>query len=392
VSGLFANIQGFFDASYSGRYVALLFAQFANAEPRAFGQMCANMGIALPKQDFSVRHEWRLPGYRDVKIADLALLDNSGEPLVLFELKDADGKKANDIQVSAYCKYIKSKDPERVQFVFLSRHMPSAKDDKALGAWAKRGVRIHRRRFRDLHAAMMHTSPLSQMLKEYLEDIGVGYVGDIDMRALAYLAGKSLNFQIGRVSGAQVASTPKALNCLFTNLSTLGDWIQAANKGLFSQSFKRHIYPELSYSKSKIKHLVQENGHDLDDELDLRDCVSSGTLWITAEGRLRVQPKHWALLEFGYYCDLEYQRRKKRKKGDGITRHFGMYAQLAVDGSEKTIRDISRLKCVELPSTQFPDERRAQDTLRKCLRNVFARSIKVAALSTASTLEKFKVP
>jgi hypothetical protein len=343
--------------------------------------------VLISVNSFTVEHEWRFPGKGGVKIADIAILTSDRQPIVLFELKDADGKKKNDIQIEDYCRYI-SGHATNTQLVFLSRSLAYKKDEAALDKWVKKGVRIYKRRFYELHRALTRTDPMTRMLKEYLEDIGVGYVHDVDARALSYFTAKSLSFPTGPVKASEVASTPKLLNALLGNIGTLGDWVQAANRDLFKQTSKRHIYPWRYYDSKEIISMVNEsleNGDAHEREWDLDDYVSRGTLYFTSQGYLKVPTKHWTFLELGYFCELA-RSTATNTKGTRPTQTFGIYATL------KWNHDEEFHKKIEMPVQPFPDEKLGQETIRKCLRSVFRRSIKAAPSPIAATLRKFQIP
>jgi len=93
--GLFSQIQGCFAATYSGRYFAYLLAELFRQEPQELSRALTKFGLKYShkKGDRIEPNTWRFPGKKQERLADIAIMDSSGNPRVLVEIKDADAGK-----------------------------------------------------------------------------------------------------------------------------------------------------------------------------------------------------------------------------------------------------------------------------------------------------------
>jgi hypothetical protein len=235
-------------------------------------------------------NQWRFPGKKQKRIADIAMLDSHRNPRVLVEIKDADaGKKENEAQIDDYFKYIEKH--EGVEFLFLSRHIP---DERKEGRTLQKGGKhVHQRLFRDLYKALTDSGvqrisgdPFSRMLREYLEDINVTYRDQKpDPETLQYITRRLL-----ALGGRRVAerSVPEFFSVVFDDLSSTGQWIQGANPGLFKQGFKRQIYVEPWHNVRRLQVEIGKASSKKVQELDdwLGDYCYGGEVYFGASGYL----------------------------------------------------------------------------------------------------------
>jgi hypothetical protein len=104
------RVQGLLATECAGRYLAFLLHELATSEPDAFVSIIKASGAKhdrsitaakLQSGDYRVEVEWTLPRVAGQKIrrADLAIVDSVGEPVLLIEIKEEDGKKSNTAQI-----------------------------------------------------------------------------------------------------------------------------------------------------------------------------------------------------------------------------------------------------------------------------------------------------
>jgi hypothetical protein len=85
MTGFFHDIRGFFDAKYSGRYLALLLRELGRREPELFVRVFDlphHVSKALRKGEMQVECEWHFETKHGAKRrADLVVLEG-GEPIL----------------------------------------------------------------------------------------------------------------------------------------------------------------------------------------------------------------------------------------------------------------------------------------------------------------------
>jgi hypothetical protein len=175
MSRFFSDIQGYFKATYSGRYLALILAELFRQDHDAFTRILNEAGINYKHRrgDSAVANRWLFPIMAQWRFADIAVINAAGDPIVLIEIKDADIRnEGNAAQLDDYLEFIGEKKNKNVKFLFLSRTIPPEKDERKLRT-AKSKKRVHRLFFRQLHKPLKGSKIFGQMLMDYLEDINV---------------------------------------------------------------------------------------------------------------------------------------------------------------------------------------------------------------------------
>jgi hypothetical protein len=205
MTGFFFDIQGVFDARFSGRYLSILLRELGRREPRRFADMFnlpREIKSALLSGELQVDREVRFKRGKRTRIADLAL-SRSGDPLVFFEIKEDDiGAEGNLKQLGDYINVInKANARTKKHFVHVSRYLPSNAEQKLLWNAKSAGLSVHDFRYRDLHKFLSGSvgGTVSAVAHEYLEDIGVASYSTIDFRPDKQ--GKQVAFMLAQMLG-----------------------------------------------------------------------------------------------------------------------------------------------------------------------------------------------
>ena len=373
MSGLFSQIQGYFKETYSGRYFAYLLGELFRQEPQELSRTLAKFGLKYSheKGDRIVSNTWRFTRKRQVRIADIAILDSYREPKVLVEIKDADaGKKENEAQLDDYLKYIKQH--PGVEFLFLSRHIP---DEKKEGRKLKKRASrmVHQKIFRDLYKELTDRGRFSRMFKEYLEDTEVAYERKIDPKTVKYVTQAMLS---GWRSVVADKSLSAFFNAVFSELSSLGDWVQAENKGRFKrrlardldvsprhdiQGLKKLLESKRESDKKKVQKLKDEVGDFCKRGYDVGKFCKGGQICVYNRGEW-IKGRHRLSLEFGYVSWANGLR------GTDPKYKHGMYAAFYWTDDDFVEHIIW--------TGTFPHGRDAENKLREAFRKAKAEALK----------------
>jgi hypothetical protein len=380
--GLLSQIQGYFKATYSGRYFAHLVAELFRQKPKELSKALAKFGLKYThkKGDRVEANTWRFPGKKQERIADIAILE-SGDPRVLVEIKDADaGKEGNEAQIDDYLRYIEQH--PGVEFLFLSRHIADEKNEGRKLGKGQQGV--HQKLFRDLYKALTGRDPFTHMLKEYLEDTEVAYEREIDRKTVNYITERMLG---GRKRKVADKSLSTFFNAVFSELSSLGDWVQAQNKGRFKLRFGRHIWVDPLHDIPQLKRLLeskkkrdQKRVQELKGDAGIfckggEVCFYNSGLWKKGRDGLYV--------EFGYFSDVDRLRTTDPKYEHGVYASFEW----------KPWKDDD-WEWHALPLKTFPHGKVAEEKIRECFRRAKAKALKRKDCSARvkQTLQEFRIP
>jgi hypothetical protein len=253
MSGFLYDIQGYFKATYSGRYLAFILTELYRQDREAFIRILNEAGINYIHKtgDRAVANCWPFPIATQLRFADIAILNAADDPIVLVEIKDADiNNEGNTAQLDHYLKFIGNKKNRNVEFLFLSRTVPPEKDEQKLQT-ARSKKRVHQMFFRQLHNPLRGSKVFGKMLMDYLEGINVAYFERRpDQNTIRYVTNSMLG-----IGGQKVIekSMPEFYQIAFGNLSSLGLWIQNNNPKLFKRGFKRRLYVEPWHDVRRLK-------------------------------------------------------------------------------------------------------------------------------------------
>jgi hypothetical protein len=355
---LLSDIQGKFKKTYSGTYLAVILAELFRQDAAAFTQVLAKAGIKYAKRDGDkvVANSWQFPSIiKHRRFADLAVIDAGEKPLVLVEIKDADiNNDQNTAQLNDYLAFIDKKDNRRVQFLFLSRSAPPEKDEIKL-RHAKSKKRVRSMLFGQLYEPLRQGGTFASMIRDYLEDIEVVYHDQIPpAKTIQYVTGLIFN---RRGQTANNKSIPKFFDTVFSNLGSIGGWLENNNTHLFKQEFKRRIYVEPWHDVRAVQAALQNERKSralLDDD-SLHDFCYGGEVDFFASGHLR-SGKSVIRLEFGYWSTVSNKSKKRNNFSHGVYANIQWKPWNLVEGQD-LIEGYDELK-------SFPTEEEFQKKLR----------------------------
>jgi hypothetical protein len=331
--GFFKQVQNKFNASYAGRYLGSILEDLGRHDSSSFGAVIKASGINLPIaiEAAIIKQNWPFQGLVKNRFADLAVLTPGGEPLVIIEIKERDGKdKSNERQIQDYIRFLKKYKKAKGKtrwFLFVTRYEPRPDDEHELAKAEKQGFRIRRIRFAKIHEALSPARPIARMVREYMEDVGVTY-RDLDfdfIKPLKYLTATTTNVSakgLGNLEGAKtVGRAAELFDTFLNNAQVLMTWLQELNKDVVkSQRPKTNFSARPNYNlkslKSFNKHIdkVDVNKakfgskayNECADRID--HCVNGGAIFFYSELELRTHKgSAWVSMELGYVSELTPQ-------------------------------------------------------------------------------------
>ena len=254
---LFYDIRNYFDQRFSGRYISRLLRELARHEPesfcqiigfaaRSYGQNWGQISADIRQQKAVVDCEQVIGGASQKRIADLAILRDK-QPILLIEIKEDDVRNpSNYAQILDYLEL-------GLPFVYLSRFPPEGTGGGTLEAAMKEGQPVASMRYRDLHRILRDNErPFAVMLREYLEDIGVGTYRQIEDevkdRSLAFALTQILGFPhaqgLGRLHTKEaIKAVPQLMQRMLDNLEYAAEWVRQANRPSIRTQFIRGFRP-----------------------------------------------------------------------------------------------------------------------------------------------------
>lgn len=385
MNSLFANIRSYFKSEYQGRYFGIILFELARNEPEIFGKIFRLKKSEYPTNKNSIQPniEWSFTHRGKRARADLALIDSTGQPILLIEIKEDDisVKEKNRAQLIQYINYARenSKTINKIRLAYVSRFAP---DENILSLIEGSKETAYEVRFRDiLKGLKISTGPLGKLVRNYLEDIGVATyrhinISSIEGKALTFMTAKMLGFPhsggLGRNNSVATISTiPDLMQKFFGNLELVGDWVRSSNKDLFSQSFTRDFISRPQYDERTLRNALSNTDHEI-------SHAKHGHVNFHCRGTIKTATKKWAYAELGYNIYLETHQQETRLP------KIEFYAQIGWAG-----------KCSFSPCSadRFPkEENQALDKFRKCLVSSIKEAKKIAPNEIKDSLEKFIIP
>jgi hypothetical protein len=341
--------------------------------------------------------EWSFRNKR--RRADLAFYLDREHPILLIEIKDEDGlTKSNAAHLKDYVSFVhktngkNSKPEDRCHFLFLSRYIPREDDASQMQLAKSKKLPVRQLRHGQIHNILAGIGDrVARMLCEYLEDVGMTYRNDIDLKkkdrkSLHYmfnrLLGMSRKEGLGHMAGAStVEAIPRLMETFFGNLAVLGNWVHAHNSPIFGHRFRRHL--NISHDYDIPTKALSDTMTTTEKIVAVKEKISvvGGTVYLYAEASLRCPKGMWATVDFGYWYTIE-----KRTEPA-----CGLYAAFHWPGSDKLpLADTPGWDSD--PFAKFPDETVAERLLRKCLQRAKQEALKVAPTPYKKIIRGFQVP
>jgi hypothetical protein len=289
-----------------GRYFSILLEQIFQEDPALFGS-----ALFPNLQKSQLKTARVLPEYRlaNKRIADLALINDSNEPIALVEVKEEDQLGAHvDDQTQAYLKYIlkarKSKEP--IQFAYITKHLPLESTLKRLTE-----VNLKPIYYRDIHAALKDLlardqsfgvpHPIAELFCRYLEEDGVTYREIEDEQAIALFLRQASNPKStpGRLHTADRASNAaRILDVLLGNSEVLGIEFHNTFREYFGNRFTPSFQIWNEFDEEAIRKTVHRKG------FSIHKHISKGVLSVCSYGKISGVP-NWAYVRIGFWFELE---------------------------------------------------------------------------------------
>lgn len=299
MSSFFSRISGYFDASYAGRYEAIIIQEVARECP-------ALMTLLFNDYD-SKKHKIELEYYySDFKgksrRADLAVLQ--GEyPVFLMEIKFDDSSL--DGQLESYVDFVKGN--RKVSFLYLTKNTPTSKELENL----QHCKRTNHVLFSDLCVKMMKTKSVyfnsyGKMYIQYLKEV-CNMFAEIDKDGLEKFLTRMFLPWGGNKRVRKRVHMVETIPTTFKNLM--------GNIDLINNELKSRIDCQMTVDYTICPYIQKINKDDL-------DCKSSifvedknkagGIMWVYASGSFSEKPKS-ITIEYGMKFDASIKRSKKFK-------------------------------------------------------------------------------
>ena len=313
--GFFASIRSNLTNKFSGRLIALMLAELGRQEPQVFMEFLQSSGLnnlpgQLREQILAGRAQFEAErAYVSGRRADLAIL-TGGQERILVEVKEDDHRsEKNVMQTQDYLAWLKS-EPDRF-FVHFSRYIP----EKTLRVLeAEKHPRSFDLRFRDLHKTTrdLVDHPLSAMIADYLEEIGVTSYRRIpledDGQALTLMAVQIAGIHsrgMGRLQNAYTTlRAPRLLAELVENALELGSWFHEANLENCSQKPTSRYWVTRYCDRDKMVRQLQRSSNE-DGELP-SSAISSANRFIYFYASLKkMKGDGWSRVEAGYVVEID---------------------------------------------------------------------------------------
>jgi hypothetical protein len=374
----FSRVTGYFDRKYEGRYFSVILAELARSEPRAFLEIISAANLEIPDQHvedlvcgrLDVDLEWSFSNGR--RKADLALSLGNEHPIMLAEIKVEDELRKGQLNdyLSLIRRHMKRRNSKTGKptpcFLLLTRYPPGDNaDSEAIEKAIRDKMPVGQLRAGQLHGVLNgYSGPVTRMLCEYLEDVGMTNQA-IDLKrnrsALIHMCYRMIGMhgaRRGRVrSNTSIELIPTLITRLLGNVEVLATWLYAGRRESFGKRFRRDFEV---YRKSN-------NGYR----------PVGGSVWFYAAGRLVCPKDKWAYLSVGYILWLEPEPA------------YGMFAEFEWHGGKEV--EWNDRAAYETFKT-FPDESDAQQMLRRVLKQAKARAARHARMPYRQIFERFEIP
>lgn len=249
MKSFFTRIQGKFDAEYSGRYIATIMEEVANSNDIVLKALFNNQSGL---KGCRLETEWRFDGLKKGRIADLVVLNNENNPLLLVEIKFRDHKsEANHAQLRDYLRYCKNN--KNVQFLCLTAFHLKQEDETLL---EKEQLMLFTDYASKLILANRKNDPVVSLLIEYFREQGL-VMQNIDKVLLKKLMIKF--FRNNKGAGKQqknadmIEGIPNTLSALMKNMEIVSSEIQSLMGNVRSGSVSFEIHPKYIISNAFIE-------------------------------------------------------------------------------------------------------------------------------------------
>jgi hypothetical protein len=160
----------------------------------------------------------------------------------------------------------------------VHRFLPPPEERAKIDKKAKLGMPVALLSYDQIYKAVMNAAEerraLGALLRDYLEDIGVGIyqpVSTDDRKALAFLMVQMLGFphqtRMGKLqSDATVRSGPELIKQLLGNIEVVAEWVRLPNEGIMPTHCSKRFWIQPWLHHKRLRNSIGETG-DVVDEL-----------------------------------------------------------------------------------------------------------------------------
>ena len=284
------------------------------------------------------------------------------------------------------------KDYSEARFYHVSRYTPIEADRQILDKATAKGLPVKELRYRDildrlLKAKTAKPHPFTDMLLDYMEDIGVTRYQPIDFadetNEVSFFLAQALGFPhahgLGKLQSRQTENAvPGVFKRMFDNIEAIAEWIRERNRDLFKQRFGRKYRPYMCYDpKGLSKALARTESNDWVELPGLGGKAPQyGYVYFFGIGSIRSES--WLRLEIGMSLLIDL----KPADDQG---HLKLYLSACFYGERLSWKKTNE----EVELTGFPSEKQAQRHYAQLIRRARDKAIKDGTYSRQ--LEQFQI-
>ena len=404
MSGVLHQIKDWLTQDFGGRYIGVLLAKLAELDPESFSNIIAEAPKKGPfdwkplcneirKRKITLTQNRFFAGINGrVRYADLAFVHQNNDPAIFIEVKEKDDFHEKQLRDYLF------KAKRDVPFIHICMNAPAKPvERKAIEMARAKGRPVASIRYRDIYRSLQgRHHPFTEMVREYLEDIGVGVYQPVERHeepTVAFLATQLLGATgQRRLTGRRtVTDLPKLLERMLNNLEFIAEWVREANRDLIGTSFTRKFYAQPAFDVKKLAKSLQT---EIETDPNITNArlpdsgvsVRSGEITFASWGKLKTSStKEWLYVEIGFVLCIDNAKIDKKNNKHGVEYYMYSLINGAKIKSEKTWYWTDYMR-------DFPDEKSALAYLRNRLLLSLAAARNNTVGITNAALQKFVVP
>ena len=307
MAGFFSNIQGYFSATFGGRYVALILRELIREDPKF-----AKILFKNASKNWVAETEYRFDAKSSQsRFADLVLFDKSDadcgiQPAALVEVKyDDQASPTNAAQLDDYLEFSSSKG---IPFLYLTQYTPPRNILERINE-SNNSRHLLYTELAERITGSQRPGGVAKLFVDYLEDRGL-VMKPIQERDLSRLLVRAFNPQRGgkknQSNEGMIVGIPDTLSALMSNTNIVAQGIAEKLPLQRSPTIDMYFDPWIYVNKKDLRGLSNEVKGDEREPLQIVDGMKGGgSLWVFG----RVYPggstrNEWLWLKFGCECEI----------------------------------------------------------------------------------------